>query len=226
MTGDQALNYLERNYHLIKERMIEQMERSIELGRELIDTELDTGLLTFIIKPIVKTFYDYWSRNDARSGTLRQIKITLDAGKQLLLNGKTEESYNKIIEENFPKYLEADQTSRQCSPSHRNYVRMSQVAKETFKNYLKQVVKFLEIKGEAENYGDLCRITFPLKEVAKENLMKQLEFTDEGIKIVEEDIGILKIPMGRKIIVKALRRGFELTKKEFIEALNDTYNEK
>lgn len=220
------MDYIERNYLLIKERMIQQMENSIKLGRKLIDTELDTGLLNFIIKPIVKTFYDYWSRNDARSGTLRQIKITLDSGKQLLLNGKTEESYNKIIEENFPKYLEADQTSRQCSPSHKNYERLSRVAKETFENYLKEVVKFLEIKDEAENYGDLCRIAFPLKEVAEKNLMKQLEYTDMGIKIVEEDIGILKIPMGRKIIVKALRRGFELTKKEFIDGLNDTYDEK
>jgi len=61
------VDYLERNYRLIKERMIEQMENSIELGRKLIDTELDTGFLNFIIKPIVRTFYDYWSKNDARS---------------------------------------------------------------------------------------------------------------------------------------------------------------
>lgn len=56
--------------------------------------------------------------------------------------------------------------------------------------------------------------------------MKQLDFTDQGIKIVENDIGILKIPMGKKIIVKALRKGFEQTKEEFLKALNDTYNNK
>jgi hypothetical protein len=205
--------------------MIEQMESSIELGRKLIDTELDIGLLNFLIKPIVKTFYDIWSRNDARSGTLKQIKITLDSGKQLLLNGKSEESFNKLVDENFPMYLEADQTSRQCSRSHKNYERLSQVAKETFKNYLKEVVKLLEVRDDVDNYGDLCRIAFPLKDIAEQNLMKQLEFTNKGIQIVEEDNGILKIPMGRKIIVKALRRGFELTKKEFIAALNDTYDE-
>ena len=220
------MDYLERNYHLIKERMIEQMEKSIELGRKLIDTELDTGLLNFIIKPIVKTFYDYWSKNDARSGTLKQIKVTLDSGKQFLLNGKTEESFDKIIDENFPKYLEADQTSRQCSPSHKNYERLSQVAKKTFMNYLKEVVRLLEVDDDVDNYGDLCRVAFPSKEIAEQNLMEQLEYTDKGIQIVEEEIGILKIPMGRKIIVKALRRGFELTKEDFIKALNDTYNKK
>jgi len=206
--------------------MIEQMEKSLELGRKLIDTELDTGLLNFIIKPIVKTFYDYWAKNEARSGTLKQIYITLDSGKQLLLNGKNKESFNKIIEKNFPKYFEGDQTSRQCSSSHRNYERLSKMAKRTFKNYLKEVVKLLEIEDDVDNYGDLCRAAFPSKEIAEQNLMKQLEYTDKGIQIVEEDIGILKIPMGRKIIVKALRHGFQLTKKEFITALNETYNKK
>lgn len=220
------MDYLERNYLIVKERMIEQMEKSIELGRTLIDTELDTGLFNFIVKPIVKTFYDYWAKSEARAGTLKQIKVTLDSGKQLLLNGKTEESFVKIFEESFPKYLEADQTSQQCSKSHKNYDRLKQVAKETFKNYLKEVVRFLEIKDEIDNYGDLCRVAFPSKEVAEQNLMKQLDFTEMGIKIVEEDIGILKIPMGRKIIVKALRQGFNLTKKEFIASLNDTYDNK
>jgi hypothetical protein len=204
--------------------MIQQMENSIELGRKLIDTELDTGLLNFIVKPIVKTFYDYWAKNEARTGTLKQIKVTLDSGKQLVLNGKTEEIFQTVLEENFPKYLEADQTNNQCSHSHKNYEKLKQVAKDTFTNYLKEVVKLLEIENEVDNYGDLCRAAFPSKEAAEQNLMKQLDFTDKGIKIVEHDSTILKIPMGRKIIVKALREGFNLTKKEFIASLNDTYN--
>ncbi|MFX0023573.1 MAG: hypothetical protein ACFE9S_14700 [Candidatus Hermodarchaeota archaeon] len=220
------MDYLERNYRVVKERMIEQMEKSLELGRTLIDTELDTGLLNFIVKPIVKTFYDIWAKNEARSGTLKQIEVTLNSGKQLLLNGKTEESFNKILEDNFPKYLEADQTSQQCSKSHKNYEKLKQVAKETFKNYLKEVVRFLEIEDDVDNYGDLCRAAFPSREVAEKILSKQLDFTDRGIKIVEEDSSILKIPMGRKIIVKALRQGFNLTKREFSASLNDTYDDK
>ncbi|MFW9970074.1 MAG: hypothetical protein ACFFDF_07715 [Candidatus Odinarchaeota archaeon] len=220
------MNYIERNYLLIKGRMIEQMNKSIELGRKLIDTELDTGLLNFIVKPIVKTFYDYWAKNEAEIGTLKQIKVTLDSGKNILLNGKTEESFYKILEENFPKYLEGDQTYNQCSHSHKNYEKLKQVAKDTFINYLKEVVKLLEIKNEVNDYGDLCRAAFPSKEIAEQNLMRQLDYTEKGIKIVEEDTTILKIPMGRRIIVKALRQGFNLTKKEFIASLNDTYDNK
>ena len=220
------MDYIERNYQLVKERMIEQMESSIRLGRGLIDTELKVGVLNWLIKPIVKSFYDYWAQNDARDGTLKQINITLEAGKKLLLNGNSNESFDEILNNSFPKYLEADQTTRQCSRHHKNYEKLKNVSKETFKNYLKEVVKLLEIKADVDNYGDLCREAFPSKEVAKQNLMRQLDYTDRGIKIVEEDLGILKIPMGKKIIVKALRKGFEETKEEFIKALNDTYNNK
>jgi len=220
------LNYLERNYDIVKERMIQQMENSIVLGRKLIDTALDTGLLNFIIKPLVKIFYDNWAQNDVRDNTLKQINLTLDTGIELLKNGATDDNFDRVVNESLPKYIEADQTSLQCSKKHKNYDRIINVAKETFINYLKEVVKFLDVKEDVEDYGDLCRIAFNSKELAEQNLMKQLEFTERGIKIVEEDLNILKLPIGRKIIVKALRRGFERTKAEFIKSLNETYNQK
>jgi hypothetical protein len=100
------------------------------------------------------------------------------------------------------------------------------VTKDTFTNYLREVVRLLEVKTEVKDYGDLCRAAFPSKDEAKKNLFKQLEYTDKGIKIVEEDMSLLKLPMGKKILVKALRSGFELTKKEFIGSINDTYDQK
>ncbi len=202
--------------------MIEQMENSITLGRKIIDTELDTGFLNFIIKPVIKTFYDWWAQNEARVGTLEQIKVTLDSGKVLLLNGESDQ----IVDDNFQKYLAGDQTSRQCSHSHKNYERLKQVVKETFINYLKQVVKLLEVNDDLDDYGDLCRAAFKTKELAEENLMKQLSFTEKAIKIIEKDPSILKIPIGKKILIKALRKGFEQTKIEFKNALEDTYNQK
>ncbi len=220
------MDYIERNYRLVQQRMIEQMENSIALGRKLIDTELDTGLLNFIFKPIIKTFYDYWAQNDARDGTLRQIKVTLESGKKLLLNDNSNEIFNEVVNKYFPIYFKNDQSYRVGNNRHKNFERLKQVAKETFINYLKEVVKLLDVRENVENYGDLCRIAFKSKEIADRNLMKQLNFTEEGIKIVEEDPSILKLPVGRKIIVKALRKGFEMTKEEFIKGLNDTYNNK
>jgi len=220
------LDYLERNYKIVQERMIQQMDNSLELGKRLIDTELDMGILNFLVRPVVKAFYEYWAQHDARSGTLKQIKISLDSGKELLLNGNTENHLNGIVEKNFPSYLKADQTSMQCNKKHKNYEKLKQVAKETFINYLKELRIFLNVKEDVTDYGELCRIAFKDKEQAYDNLIHQLNYADKGIKIIEEDPSILKISIGRKIIVKALRKGFTQTKKEFIESLNDTYEEK
>jgi hypothetical protein len=206
--------------------MVQQMENSIKFGRTLIDSELELGLLNWLVKPIVKAFYDYWGSRDVRSGTLKQIELTLNSGKELLMIGNSQENFDNILNKSLQSYLKADQTTRQCNKDHKNYERITQVAKETFTNYLSEVVVLLNVKEEVNDYGDLCRSAFNPKKVAERNLLNQLNFTDRGIQIVEEDPSILKVPVGRKIILKALRRGFELTKKELIKALNDTYNEK
>ena len=206
--------------------MIQQMEESIIKGRKLIDSELDTGILNLIVKPLVKLFYDNWAKNDVRDNTLKQINLTLDAGLKLLKIGISTDNFTKILEESLPKYIQADQTSLQCIKHHKNYGKIIEVARETFTNYLKEVVKLLDIKEDVDDYGDLCRAAFKSKEEAEENLMQQLNFTERGIKIVEEDPSILKIPVGRRIIVKTLRKGFLQTKKEFIKSLNETYNQK
>ncbi len=200
------------------------MEQSIKKGRKLIDTELDTGILNFIVRPVVKAFYDFWAMHDARKGTLKQIDITLEAGKQLLLNGSSDQSFSNIVEEYFPKYLKGDQVTYQCSKHHENYEKLKENAKETFINYLEEVKTFLSVQEDVNDYSDLARAAFKTKEVATMNLMKQLEFTEKGIKIIEEDHSILSLPAGKKIIIKALRKGFEETKKEFLKAIDETYD--
>jgi len=217
------LEYIDRNYNIIKERMIQQMENSLSLGRKLIDTELDAGILNFIVRPVVKAFYDYWAMHDARKGTLKQIDLTLEAGKQLLLNGNSEENFNNVVEDYFPKYLKGDQVTYQCSKHHKNYNKLKENTKETFINYLKEIRAFLGVEEDVNDYGDLAAFAFKSKELATKNLMKQLEFTDKSIRIIEEDPTILSLPAGKKIIIKALRKGFEETKREFLEAIDDNY---
>ena len=199
------------------------MEKSLSLGRKLIDTELDAGFLNFIIRPVVKAFYDFWAMHDARKGTLKQIDLTLEAGKKLFLNGNSEEAFNNIVENYFPKYLKGDQVTYQCSKHHKNYDKLKENTKETFINYLKEIRAFLGVEEDVNDYADLAIFAFKSKELATKNLMKQLEFTDKSIRIIEEDPTILSLPAGKKIIIKALRKGFEETKKEFLEAIDENY---
>jgi len=220
---EKKLDHIERNYKIIREKMIEQMEDSIRLGRTLIDTELDAGILNFVVRPLIKNFYDYWAKHDARSGTLKQIQITLESAKKIIRAGVTEDSINLILEETFPIYLQGDQTFRQSNKRHKNYKRLKEIAKKTYLSYLKQVILLLNVKDNVQDYADLCLHAFNSKEETVKILSTQLEYTDESIRIVEEDLTILNVTIGRKIIIKALRKGFELKKKEFFYGIDTVY---
>ncbi|MFW9880578.1 MAG: hypothetical protein ACFFG0_46510 [Candidatus Thorarchaeota archaeon] len=51
-----------------------------------------------------------------------------------------------------------------------------------------------------------------------------MDYNEQGISIVERDDSILKVPMGKNIIIKVLRKGFELTKEKLLEELNEIFN--
>ncbi len=219
------MNYLDRNYKILERRMIDQMQISLNYGKSLIDSELNVGTLNLIVKPIVISFYKYWSDKDAKVGTLEQIRITLDSAKELVVNGDlSKEKLDKIIVKNFPIYLKNDQTDKQCRQDHKNYLRLKEVTKKCFETQVEESLLFLKVEEDIKDYSELSRVAFKSKENAYQALKRQLDFNDEGISIVEEDDSILKVPMGKNIILKVLRKGFELTKNQLIEELDHIFN--
>jgi len=219
------MNYLDRNYKILERRMIDQMQISLNYGKSLIDSELNVGALNFVVKPIVISFYKYWSDKDAKVGTLEQIKVTLDSAKELVVNGDlSKEKLDKIIVKNFPIYLKNDQTDKQCRQDHKNYLRLKEVTKKCFETQVEESLLFLKVEEDIKDYSELSRAAFKSKEKAYQALKRQLDFNEEGISIVEEDDSILKVPMGKNIILKVLRKGFELTKNQLIEELDHIFN--
>jgi len=218
------MEFLERNYKILEKKMKEQMEISLEYGRSLIDSELDTGVLNIIVKPIIKSFYKYWADKDARTGTIEQIRVTLDSAKDFLINGDgSKEQFDRIINRNFSIYLENDQTDRQCKKDHRNYNKLREVTKKCFITQVEESVLFLKVKDNIKDYSELSRATFKTKEKAFQALKRQLDYNEEGISIVERDDSILNVPAGKKIILKVLRKGFELTKQKLLEELDEIF---
>ncbi len=219
------MNYLDKNYKILERRMINQMQISLNYGKSLIDSELNVGALNFVVKPIVISFYKYWSDKDAKVGTLEQIKVTLDSAKELVVNGDlSKEKLDKIIVKNFPIYLKNDQTDKQCRQDHKNYLRLKEVTKKCFETQVEESLLFLKVEEDIKDYSELSRAAFKSKEKAYQALRRQLDFNEEGISIVEEDDSILKVPMGKNIILKVLRKGFELTKNQLIEELDHIFN--
>ncbi|MFW9970073.1 MAG: hypothetical protein ACFFDF_07710 [Candidatus Odinarchaeota archaeon] len=219
------MEYVDRNYKIVEKRMIEQMETSLSYGRDLIDSEVDSGMLNFVIKPVVKSFYKYWSDKDAKVGTLEQIRVTLNSAKEFIKNGDgSKEQLNKIINKNFPIYLKNDQTYIQCKNTHRNYKKLEEVTKKCFITQVEETILFFNVKKDVKDYNELSRAAFESKERAYQALKRQLDYNEEGISIVEQDDSILKVPLGKNIILKVLRMGFEMTKETLIEELNTIFN--
>jgi len=221
----EKMDYIERNYKLIKERMVEQTDISLEYGREIIESELDAGALNVIVKPIVRAFYKYWSDKDARIGTLEQIRVTLDSAKELAQNSEiSKEQFDRVINKNFPDYLKNDQTYRACRKNHSNYDKLKEITKQSFITQVEESILLLQTQDEVRDYNELSRVTFKTKENAYKALKRQLDFNEAGISIVEKDDSILNVMAGKNIILTALRKGFERTKEKLIEELDYIFN--
>ena len=67
---------------------------------------------------------------------------------------------------------------------------------------------------------ELSRAAFKTRENAYKALIRQLDYNEDGIAIVEQDDTILNVPTGKNIIVTVLRKGFEMTKAKLIEELD------
>ncbi|MBY9004843.1 MAG: hypothetical protein KGD73_12780 [Candidatus Lokiarchaeota archaeon] len=218
------MEHVERNYNIVRDRMIHQMNVSLGYGEEILDSELNAGVLHFVIKPIVTAFYKYWTDKDAKVGTKEQIRLSLDSARSLILNGGySEEKFNEIINMKFKAYLENDQTTSQCKKTHKNYSRLEAVSKQLFTSQVAESIILLDIKEDVNTYNELSRATYKTKENAYEALIKQLDLNESGIKIVEEDDSILKIAVGKNIITSTLRKGFDLTKQKLIEELDEIF---
>ena len=219
------MDYVDRNYRILEKRMVEQMETSLSYGQELLDSEVEAGALNFVVKPIVKSFYKYWSDNEAKVGTKEQIRVTLDSAKELVRNGDiSKEKFDRIVNKNFPIYLENDQTDRQCKKTHQNYQKLKEVTKKCFITQIEETILFLNVKDDVKGYNELSRSAFKTKERAYQALIRQLDYNEEGIAVVEKDDTILKVPLGKNIILKVLRLGFEKTKEKLIEELDEIFN--
>ncbi len=219
------MNYLERNYKILEERMIKQMKTSLDYGKNLIESETDAGSFNFVVLPIVKSFYKYWSDKEATIGTLEQIKVTLDTAKELVRNGDiSKEKFDRTVNKNFPIYLANDQTDKQCKHTHKNYQRLKEVTKKCFITQVEESILFFNVTEDVKDYNDLSRAAFKTKENAFQALIRQLDYNEEGIAIVEMDDNILRVPLGKGIILKVLRMGFEMTKEKLIEDLDEIFN--
>ena len=216
------MEHVERNINLFKKQLIETIDNRIAFGKKLIKAELKSSPFDLLLKPIVDTFYEFYSK-DARKGIINQIEIIIKCGKLFLENEENQEVFNSEVENIFPTYLKGDQLSGMCKKSHENYPRLKTILKEVFISQIKESMILFKVKEEIDDYNSLIRVAFKTREEAYRTLIKQLNSYDECLRIMEKDLSILTFPAGRRRIFNVLKRGSEESNRDFIRNLDMIY---
>jgi len=217
LPNDVNLELLERNLRLIRQRLISQIDVSLEKGNKFIDKELD-GLIYIAVKPVVKLFYNTIKKKDMTTGTVAQIDIVIAAAKEKIFN--PEKDLEDIISENFERYVKHDQTDLSLRKNHKNYKWCRDNLKNTFRAQLKPVVKLLGVmKRDIDNYDDLSKEAYPSKKEMMEAMTEQLKYMNAGLEMVGKDKAILDLPVGREVLFNVLKQGYAETWKELIDGV-------
>ena len=216
------MEHVERNINLFKKQLIETIDNRIAFGKKLIKAELKSSPFDLLLKPIVDTFYEFYSK-DARKGIFNQIEIIIKCGKLFLENEENQEVFNSEVENIFPTYLKGDQLSGMCKKSHENYPRLKTILKEVFISQIKESMILFKVKEEVDDYNSLIRVAFKTREEAYRTLIKQLNSYDECLRIMEKDLSILTFPAGRRRIFNVLKSGSEESNRDFIRNLDMIY---
>ncbi|MHA1110077.1 MAG: hypothetical protein ACTSRE_03195 [Promethearchaeota archaeon] len=213
--------YLDRNSELVRNRLIKQIDISLDKGNKFIDKELSSSLY-ILVKPVIKLYYTQVKRKDMESGSYKQIDLCIKAAKDVIVEGIT---LDIAVGRYFQPYLKADQTSQTLKKHHRNYSKLVANQKETYKA---QVTSLLELfqndSDDITTYEELVKDTFKTKEKTLKALTGQFEYMERGLKWIKQDMSILNLPMGRDILMKILVQGYKETKNELISETEEMYN--
>jgi hypothetical protein len=75
----------QRNVDLITKRLEKQIAHSLKKGNDYIDQELSNPL-TVMLRPIIKMFYNSFARKDIEEGSRDNIKVCIEAAKEVVLH--------------------------------------------------------------------------------------------------------------------------------------------
>ena len=107
-----------------------------------------------------------------------------------------------------------------CKKKHRNFKTLIENLRRSFLFQVKNTCHLLSVDTEVDGYVELCRDLYKTRDLARDIMITQMNFIGQGISIVESDTSILDVPMGKDLIVRVLRNGFEQTRVQFLRDID------
>ena len=153
------------------------------------------------------------------------INDTLDLGKNLIEKKITKNSneFYQLLDTMLPRLLENEQTIQYCRKSHRNFKKLESAVKKIFENQVIPIVQLLMVEDASiYDYPSLCKAACTKSEI-ESLLTAQVNAMEESIKVIEEDLSILNVPIARDFVIRVIKEGIKIKRNSFFIELDQIY---
>jgi len=216
---------VESNYHLIEERILNQVDTSLSFVEQMLDEEFKGGLSSVIIRPAVKLFYSYYAKKNLKEAYIKQLYVVLDTAKNLLLADKKPDDpdFQELALQNVRDYIKNESTVLYCKKKHPNFHSLIENAKEGFLFRVKDIWVLLGMDGDINEFMELSRKAYKTRDVQRETMIRQMDIFGRGISIVESDQSILDVPVAKSLVIRVLRNMYEQTRAQFLRDIDSDF---
>lgn len=205
---------IQRNHDVLREYWIEELDRTLkEIKRQV--KSFYSGFVGFFVNPIAGIVYDFFLAPEIREKTINTIDIYLEAARQDI--GPT-----KIIEQYFENFKVNDISYIRCKHNHEKFSEILQRIKKSLVIRVVNARPLLFAQGDC--YADLVRDAFKKEEVARSELIKQLEHLEDNLNFAIDN-NLLKInSLISNQTLHILKHELEFKRAEFEKELHNIFD--
>lgn len=217
---------LERNFELVRDNLIQHLDRSIDIISKIMNSEMSRGL-NILLKPAFKVLHKFLIHGGIRRDGIKGIEEMISVAREIVesnIEPETDQFYEKVRSVN-DQFSEMNQIGRLCKRNHKNFARCMEIAGELYEAQVIFTVHLLSTTGGNEDYNELCRRTFSDKADAIQLLQRQTNATKEILKVIEKDLSIINIPLSRRLAYRVLMKGYMEVVRGFHNEIDKIYGE-
>ena len=201
----EGLDYIEENMGDI---VIESIIKSVKLSK----------IANTMSAPMLKQIYNIFLK-DLRDQTIKQLDVFIDVAK--FYDGT---NVDALVEEHKKSYLKFDITAQNLKKKHENYDKIIELQLKTFRHRIIETKAMMKV-GDSKTYEEIIKKTYPDHNTAKQELMKQIRYTQKAINLIIKDTTVLKIPeLLKRPVIDVLKMGYKHTLEYLLETCKQLYS--
>jgi predicted DNA-binding transcriptional regulator AlpA len=131
----------------------------------------------------------------------------------------------RLTKKLLQQLLAYDATSVYLKAKHKNFPKIQKIIKKNLRYLRKSIKRMVDsgLREGAKNYDEIARAAYPRPSQAKKVLGRGIKVSEEIFQIIQKDPSIIKVPIGKKLVLKIFEEAIEYTKRRMEKSLQETY---